>query len=163
VADAGAHTFTAILKKAGTQSITVQDTSVPSLANAQSGIVVTPAAVSHFAMSAPASVSQGVGFSITVSAEDPFGNIVTGYRGKVHFSTTAINFGLSSDFTYSNNDNGVHIFSVTLNTFGLQTIQVTDTTDSSIFGTTTVDVLPQSGGGGSGGGGGTGVGGSGGP
>jgi hypothetical protein len=80
-------------------------------------------------------------------------------------STTATNAGLPSDYTFSNNDNGVHIFSVTLNTLGLQTIQVTDTTNSAILGTTIVDVVQKSGGGGSGGGsgGGGGGGGSGGP
>jgi hypothetical protein len=152
--DAGVHTLTAVLEKAGTQSISVKDTSTPTLSGTETGIAVTAAAVNHFAISAPANVSQGVGFSITVSAVDAFGNVVTGYRGKVHFSTTATNAGLSSDFTFSNNDNGVHIFSVTLNTLGFQTVTVTDTTIGSITGSVIVDVLPQNGGGGGGGGGG---------
>ncbi|HET6882496.1 MAG TPA: hypothetical protein VFI31_20180, partial [Pirellulales bacterium] len=147
VADAGVHTFTATLKKAGAQSITVQDVAL-SLTGGETGITVSPAAVASFGMVTSATVTQGVGFSITVSALDAFGNVVTGYRGKVHFSTTATNAGLPSDFTFSNNDNGVHIFSVTLNTLGFQTVSVADTTNSSIAGSVVVDVLPKPSGGG---------------
>ena len=114
-ADAGVHTFTATLKKAGTQSITVKD-AVSSLAASETGILVSVAAFDHFAISSPASVTQGVGFRITVSAVDAFGNVVTAYRGKVHFASTDPKGGLSSDFTFSTNDNGTKVFSVTFNT-----------------------------------------------
>jgi hypothetical protein len=150
-ADAGAHTFTAALKQAGTQSLTVQDAAAATVTGTQAGILVVAAAVSHFAVSGPANVTTGVGFSIVVSAVDDFGNVVTGYRGRVHFSTTATTAGLPSDFVFSNNDNGVHTFSVTLNTLGFQTVRVTDTTTSSITGSIAVDVLAHSGGGGGGG------------
>lgn len=150
-ADAGVHTFTATLKKAGSQSITVQDVASASASGTETGINVSPAAVAQFGMVTSASVTQGVGFNITVSALDAFGNVVPSYRGKVHFSTTATNFGLPSDFTFSNNDNGVHIFSVTLNTLGFQTVTVADTTNSSIAGSIVVDVLPKPSGGGGGG------------
>jgi hypothetical protein len=151
-ADAGVHTFTAALKRAGTQFILVTDTAVPTLAGSESGIVVTPAAVSQFAISGPSSATKGVGFKITVSAEDAFGNVVPSYRGTVHLSSTDATGG-TQNFTFSNNDNGVHIFSYTFNALGFQTVTVTDTTNSSIFGSITVDVLAQTGGGGGGGGG----------
>src|SRR5262249_40077308 len=67
-ADAGVHTFTAALKRAGTQFLQVTDTLTSTITGAESGIVVTPAAVTHFAISGPTSVTQGVGFKITVSA-----------------------------------------------------------------------------------------------
>jgi hypothetical protein len=51
-------------------------------------------------------------------------------------------------------DNGVHIFSYTFNALGFQTITVTDTSNSAIFGSIVIDVLAQTGGGGGGGGGG---------
>jgi hypothetical protein len=151
-ADAGAHTFTGTLKRAGTQSITVTDTAVPALTSTESGIVVGAAAVSQFAISGPTSVTKGVGFKITVTAEDAFGNVNTGYRGAVHLSSTD-GTGGTQNFTFGNNDNGVHIFSYTFNALGFQTITVTDTTNSSITGSITEDVLAQSGGGGGGGGG----------
>ena len=142
-ADAGVRTFTASLKRAGTQFLQVTDTLASSIIGAENGIVVTPAAVSHFIISGPSSVTQGVGFKITVSAVDDFGNVNTGYRGKVHLSSTDAKAG-TQDFTFSNNDNGVHVFSYTFNTLGFQTLTVTDTTNNSIFGSDIVDVLAKS-------------------
>jgi hypothetical protein len=152
-ADAGVHTFTSALKRAGAQFISVTDTSAPALFGSESGMVVTPAAVTQFVISGPTSVTQGVGFKITVTAEDAFGNVNTGYRGTVHLSSTDATGG-TQNFTFSNNDSGVHIFSYTFNALGFQTLTITDTTNSSIIGTDTVDVLAKSGAGGGGGGGG---------
>jgi hypothetical protein len=139
-ADAGVHTFTAALKRAGAQFITVTDTLPTILAGIQSGIVVTPAAVTHFLISGPVSVTQGVGFKITVSAVDDFGNVNAGYRGAIHLSSTDATGG-TQNFTFSNNDNGVHIFSYTFNALAFQTITIVDSANSSIAGTFVVDVL----------------------
>ncbi len=155
-ADAGIHTFTATLKRAGTQFVTAADVAVPTLAGSESGILVTPGAVTQLAISGPTTVTKGVGFKITVSAEDAFGNVVPSYRGTVHLSSTDATGG-TQNFTFSNNDNGVHIFSYTFNALGFQTISIVDTTNSSIFGNFTVDVLAQVTGGGGGGGGGGGA------
>jgi hypothetical protein len=152
-ADAGTHTFSAALKQAGTQFILATDTLASSVEGFETGIVVTPAAVSQFAISGPTTVTKGVGFKITVTAEDAFGNLNTSYRGTVHLSSTDSTGG-TQNFTFSNNDNGVHIFSYTFNALGFQTITVVDTTNSSIVGDIVIDVLAQSGGGGGGGGGG---------
>ena len=145
--DAGVHTFSATLRRAGAESISVADTVTLILSSTESGIAVSAAAVSQFAISSPVNVSQGVGFSITVSAEDAFGNVVTGYRGKVHLSSTDPRAG-SQDFTFGNNDNGVHVFSYTFNTLAFQTFTVADTTNSSILGSVVIDVLAKNGGGG---------------
>jgi hypothetical protein len=152
-ADAGVHTFTAALKRAGTQLIQAADTLTSSLVGAENGITVNPAAVSQFAISGPASVTKGVGFKITVSAEDAFGNVNAGYRGTVHLSSTDSTGG-TQNFTFGNNDNGVHVFSYTFNALGFQTLTIVDTSNSSILGSDIVDVLAQNGGGGGGGGGG---------
>jgi FG-GAP-like repeat/FG-GAP repeat len=141
-ADAGVHTFTAALKRAGTQSITVTDTAVAGLASTEGGIAVSAAAVTHFLISGPTSVTQGVGFKITVSAVDDFGNVNAGYRGSVHLSSTDPTGG-TQNFTFSNNDNGVHIFSYTFNALGFQTITITDLSNSSIIGSIIEDVLPK--------------------
>ena len=142
-ADAGVHTFTAALKRAGTQFIEASDTLTSIIMGAESGIAVTAAAVSQFAISGPTSVTQGVGFKITVSAEDAYGNVNAGYRGTVHLSSTDATGG-TQNFTFSNNDNGVHIFSYTFNALGFQSLTIVDTTNSSIFGSDIVDVLPKS-------------------
>ena len=73
---------------------------------------------------------------------DAFGNVVTGYRGSVHLSSTDATGG-TQNFTFSNNDNGVHIFSYTFNALAFQTITIMDLNNSSIFGSITEDVLPK--------------------
>jgi hypothetical protein len=122
----------------------------PALTDPETGIAVPVAALAHFAIPAPTTVTQGVGFNLTLTAEDAFGNVVTGSRGTVHLSSTDAKDG-AQNFTFSNNDNGVHIFSYTFNAMALQTITITDTTNSSILGSLIVDVLAQAGVGGGGG------------
>jgi hypothetical protein len=151
-ADRGFHTFTMTLKTAGTQSLSVVDAAHPSVTSSIL-VSVAPGAVDHFVISGPTTVTQGVGFKITVTVVDTFGNVVPGYRGSVHLSSTDASGG-TQNFTFGNNDNGVHVFSYTFNALGLQTLTVTDTTDGTILGSIVVNVLPKSGGGGGGGGGG---------
>jgi len=141
-ADAGVHTFTAVLKRAGTQFLQVTDTLVGSIIGAENGIAVSAAAVTHFAISGPTSVTQGVGFKITVSAVDDFGNVNAGYRGTVHLSSTDATGG-TQNFTFSNNDNGVHIFSYTFNALGSQTITIVDTINSAILGSFITNVVKK--------------------
>src|SRR5262249_57278500 len=107
-ADAGVHTFTATLKRAGTQFLQVADTLTSGIIGAENDIVVSAAAVTHFAISGPTTVTQGVGFKITVSVVDDFGNVNAGYRGTVHLSSTDSTAGTQNS-TVSNNDNARHI------------------------------------------------------
>src|SRR5262249_14700036 len=76
-ADGAIHTFTATLKTAGTQSISVADITHPSAAGSLS-VSVAAGAVTHFVFSGPSTVTQGVGFKVTVSAVDDFGNVNAG-------------------------------------------------------------------------------------
>jgi hypothetical protein len=140
-ADAGAHTFTATLKTAGTQSIAVRDTSA-ALVGSEGGIAVSGGAAARFGVSAPSSVTQGVGFKFTVTVLDAYGNVVTGYRGKVHLSSSDPKQG-TQDYTFSSNDNGVHVFSFTFNTLGVQTLFLTDSSNSSVIGSSSVNVLSK--------------------
>ena len=96
----------------------------------------------RFSISAPTSVTQSVGFKFTMTVLDAYGNVVTGYLGKVHLSSTDAKGG-TSDYTFSKNDNGVHVFSYTFNTLGFQTLTIVDTTNSSSFATDIVNVLPK--------------------
>src|SRR5262249_51880381 len=56
-ADAGTHTFSAVLKTAGTQSLTATDAANAAVAGAQS-VTVKPAVASRLVQSAPASVNS---------------------------------------------------------------------------------------------------------
>ena len=141
-ADAGKHSFSATLKTAGTQSITATDAVNASLHGTDSGVTVKPAAASKFVLSAPASVQPGVPFSLTVTVEDAYGNIFTGYVGTIHFSSSDSQAHLPANFTFTAGNNGVHTFTgLVLKKTGNQTIAVTDTKNSSITGKTVVDVL----------------------
>src|SRR5205085_2592950 len=87
-ADHGVHTFSATLKTAGTQSITATDIATTSLTGKDGGITVVPAQASRFSIAYPANVGIGVPFSLTVTVTDAYGNVVIGYTGTIHFSST---------------------------------------------------------------------------
>jgi hypothetical protein len=70
-------------------------------------------------------------------------NVSPGYRGTAHLSGTDSTGG-TQNFTFSNNDNGVHVFRYTSNALGFQTLTIVDTTNSSISGSAIIDVLPKS-------------------
>ena len=73
---------------------------------------------------------------------DAYGNVATGYRGKVHLSSTDSKGG-TSDYTFSNSDNGVHVFSYTFNTLGIQTLNLVDTVNSAVASTASVKVVAK--------------------
>ena len=136
----GTRTFKATLKTAGTQSITATDTAAGTITGSQAGITVNPAAASKLIISAPASVASGTPFSITVTAIDPYNNVATSYLGTVAFTSSDPKAVLPDDYTYTATDGGVHVFTVTLNQTGSQTIKVGDTDTKSIKGAVLVTV-----------------------
>jgi hypothetical protein len=141
-ADAGEHTFSATLKTAGTRSLTATDTATGSLTGMDGGITVNPAAASKFLIAAPSSVNAGVPFSLTLTVEDAYGNVVTGYTGTVHFSSTDTRATLPSNYTFTAADKGVHTFTgLVLRKKGKQRITLTDRWNSSLTDSVIVDVL----------------------
>jgi hypothetical protein len=136
--DNGVHTFSATLKTAGSQSLTATDTATPSITGGQSGITVTAAAATHLVITAPANVSIGVAFSVTVTALDAYGNIATGYLGTIHFTSSDHKAILPSDYTFVAADAGVQTFMVTFKSSGTQTLTATDTHTGSIKGSASV-------------------------
>jgi hypothetical protein len=141
-ADAGAHTFSATLKTVGTQSLTATDTITASITGTDAGITVNPAAVSQFIISAPASVNAGASFSLRLTVEDAYGNIVTNYTGTVHFSSTDTRGRLPSNYTFTATDKGVHTFTgLVLRTRGNQKITIIDTSNSSRTASVIVNVI----------------------
>jgi hypothetical protein len=138
--DNGVHTFSATLKTAASQSLTATDTVTSGITGSQSGIVVTAAAATHLVITAPATASIGVAFSVTVTALDAYGNIATGYLGTIHFTSSDHKAILSSDYTFVAGDAGVHTFMVTFKSSGTQTLTATDTHTGSIKGSASVKV-----------------------
>jgi hypothetical protein len=140
-ADQGVHTFSVTLKTAGSQSITGTDTVFSSITGSETGIVVSPAGAAQLLLSGPRDVQSGVAFSATLTVEDAYGNVVTGYTGTVHFSTNNTGATLPADYTFTAADAGVHTFT---NAFVLVRprknppvfidIFVTDTQNSNVTG-----------------------------
>jgi hypothetical protein len=105
-------------------------------------ITVSPAAASKLSITAPATVTAGRSFTITVTAFDPYNNVATGYRGTVRFASSDRAATLPANYTFTTSDAGVHTFGngVTLKTKGSQTIAVFDLSNQSITGSTSVNV-----------------------
>ncbi len=139
-ADNGVHTFSATLKTAGSQTLTVTDTANGSVIGSETGISVTAAAATHFVITAPANASVGVAFSVTVTVYDAYGNIATGYLGTIHFTSTDSHAILPANYTFTAADAGVHTFTVTFKSKGTQTLTATDTHTGSIKGSASVKV-----------------------
>jgi hypothetical protein len=112
------------------------------ISGSESGITVQPAAAAQFLVSAPSSVSRGAKFSVTVTVEDAYGNVVTGYTGTVHFSSSDSTATLPADYTFTAADAGVHKFlnQVILRKKGKQTLTITDTLNSGLTATVTITV-----------------------
>src|SRR5579859_2853519 len=137
--DNGVHTFTITLKTAGIQTIDLHDTGNPLINGRSDDILVSQAAASTFAVSAPASVSAGNPFNFSVTAMDAYGNLATNYGGTVKFSSSDTN-GCVVLPGQSILNGGVGVFSAKLITAGTQTLIATDSVNGTITGNTHITV-----------------------
>jgi subtilase family serine protease len=127
-ADDGAYTFPVTLKTAGSQSVTATDTTTSAITGTLSGISVSPASASQFVLSGlPSTATVGVAQTLTVTAEDPYGNVATGYTGTVHFTSSDPQASLPANYTFTSANDGVHAFTLTFGTAGTQSVTVKDT------------------------------------
>jgi Putative Ig domain/Galactose oxidase, central domain len=129
----GTGTFQITLKTANGETITATDTATASITGSSTGINVGPGAATHLSVSAPTAASAGMQFGFTVTAYDTYNNVATGYTGMVHFSTTDTQVVPPSNAALPN---GSGSFPITLKTVQNTTITATDTTTSSITGST---------------------------
>lgn len=133
--DAGVHAFNTSLRTVGSQSITARDTVATEVTGSHAGIVVTAAPAAHLMLNGFSnSVAGNVG-SITVSLKDTYGNIASGYRGTLSFSSSDSLALLPPNYTFRGEDAGVHEFSITLKTVGLQSITLVDMAQSALTST----------------------------
>jgi hypothetical protein len=139
----GQGTFSATLDRAGSQTISVSDTAQPAISGAMT-VQVLPAAAAGFWIDGPTSVAANQGFAIRVTAFDRFGNVASGYRGTVHFSTSdllASTLGnMPPDYAFTAGDGGGHTFTTSLVTVGGQTISAVDTANAGINGSRSIYV-----------------------
>lgn len=134
-ADQGSHTFSVTLQTAGPQKVTVTDTANASMTATGPAVTVSPAATSTLVVDGfPAFVTAGSSGNLRVMAEDAFGNTTTDYTGTVHFTSTDAQAVLPADYTFTATNAGVHNFSATLATAGVQSLAATDAATTSITG-----------------------------
>ncbi|HLN29925.1 MAG TPA: IPT/TIG domain-containing protein [Gemmataceae bacterium] len=99
-------------------------------------VTVTPPAAAIFVVTGFSSpITAGAGASFTVTAEDRYGNVATGYRGTITFRSSDNKAVLPANYTFVANDNGVHSFSAILKKAAPQSITATDRAKSTITGT----------------------------
>lgn len=149
--DQGSHSFTVTLATAGSRTVTARDsTTTPSISGSAT-VMVDAAPVSQLVVSLPSTQqTAGAPFGLTVLAEDPYGNLGTGYVGTVHFATTDGNAPngsspvLPADYTFTGTDAGQHTFSgIALYNAGTATVTATDIGTPSITGTSSaITVAP---------------------
>src|SRR5262249_56254978 len=69
-------------------------------------VVVNGGPVDHLALNAPTIATAGTPFSVTVRAEDVYGNTASGYTGTVGFSSSDPNAFLPPAYQFTANDLG---------------------------------------------------------
>jgi hypothetical protein len=125
--DNGVHAFTLILRTLGRQTITVTDTGPGGIQGGTAVIVTNDVVPSSFLVAGfPSPAVAGVPGDFRVTARDAMGNTLTGYRGKVHFTSSDVFARLPDDYMFTAGDNGTHVFTATLNTPGTQSITASD-------------------------------------
>ena len=86
-----------------------------------------PVASQFTLVAMPTTATAGVASAFTLKVLDSSGNVVTGYTGTVHFTSTDVAAGLPADYTFTAADAGSHMFSATFKTAGSRTLSITDT------------------------------------
>ena len=143
--DNGVHTFMVTLRQAGPQTVTVADVAAASVAGATAVTVTAGDAASFTLEGLETPVPAGTAVTVTLTAQDAFGNVVTDYDGTAHFASSDPQANLPDDYSFTPADGGTHTFTVVLNTPGHQSLSVKDTGDAAIAGSQNdieVDPLP---------------------
>jgi hypothetical protein len=108
-------------------SFVLKPTFRPLAAKKQPVVVVNGGPVDHLILNAPTIATAGTPFSITVRAEDAYGNTASGYTGTVAFSSSDPNAFLPTPYQFTSNDFGAKTLGgVILRATGTQTITVSD-------------------------------------
>ncbi|OGW34314.1 MAG: hypothetical protein A2X58_11960, partial [Nitrospirae bacterium GWC2_56_14] len=138
--DAGMHVYGSpvVLRSAGIRSVTATDIGAANLRGSLSGITVNPGPATTLAIEGIASPRPAdVPSTVTVTLRDAHGNVASGYKGTVRFTSTDLQAILPADYIFGAGDAGRHIFEfmVTLKSAGIQTVTATDVADAGLTGT----------------------------
>ncbi len=139
----GGGTFGGRLFKTGTVTISGFVVDRPGI-NGSTTLSVHPSTgqASQLVVQAPASAPPAIGFSVTVTAEDQFNNVISNFGGTVAFTSSDPLGRFPVPYAFSKTDAGIHRFSATLFTGGPQVITARDTsTATGPQGQATVNVF----------------------
>jgi hypothetical protein len=138
--DNGKHTFHVTFKTAGNDSVTATDTTTATATGSATTIVSPLPVATHFNVVLPEKIVAGLPEQVKLVALDASNHVAVGYTGTVHFTSSDTKAGLPADYTFTAGDAGKHLFTVTLQTAGDQTVTATDKAIASIKGTGTEKV-----------------------
>ena len=117
------HAFTITFETAGSQSITANDPAV-TISSTSSPVSISPGALGQFAFNGLTGVTAGTAQTITVEAEDQFGNELSSFSGTVDFSSSDAQLsGLPVSYAFTAPE---HPFTITFETAGSQSITADD-------------------------------------
>jgi hypothetical protein len=118
--------FPVTLVASGSQTVVATDTAVPAMTASATSVVSAGAASRYSISGLSPSTKSGSAVSVTVTAQDPYGNTVTGYHGTAHFTSSDAKAVLPADTAFTQGVSGAA--SVTFKTAGTQTLDASDTT-----------------------------------
>ena len=129
----------------GNQTLSANDLASPTIAGIVHNIIVNPNVAVRLQLSGYASPRlAGTQGNVTITALDFYNNIATSYTGTVHMSSSDGSATLPSNTSFTPTNAGVISLPVTLNTSGNQTLSANDVSQSSVAGTLSVVVNPNS-------------------
>jgi ELWxxDGT repeat protein len=138
----GSGQLSVTFETAGPQSISAALAQTPTDSGIEGDLIVQAAAAKSFTLTGfPSPVTVGAAGTFTVTAYDMYGNVATGYRGSVHFTSSDPAATVPANATLNN---GTGQFSATLKTLGTNlSITATDTQNAAVTGTQTgIEVIP---------------------
>jgi hypothetical protein len=135
----GVNNGQVVFRTAGAQTLIVQDERNPDRYGAQT-VRVHPGAMALLGVTLPRRAEAGKVLRVTISSRDLLNNVVTDYRGTVHFTSSDSQAVLPRDYTFVDADRGAHSFDVTLKTAGEHSLIVTDSDRRLLRGSASVTV-----------------------
>jgi hypothetical protein len=134
----GKATFQVTFNTDGQQTITAKDSMNATPVGTATTNVAAADTVTHFVVSLSPGVTEGTPVTVRVVAEDAQNHIVTNFNGTVNITSSDGGATIPASVTFSNGK--AAFFQATFATPGVQTITVTDSTDSTITGTGSTNV-----------------------
>ncbi len=128
-ANAGAITLqqNLIFRTAGMQTLSAVDAAVADILGSNPNILVLPAPATRLVVTGLSSGPAGVHQTLVVTALDRFGNVATGYRGRVRFASSDPQAALPPNTLFTAAAAGVYSYPlVALQTVGVQSVTATD-------------------------------------